>query len=174
MSKASVHIFTYVVAIGSNRTLSAALGPVALADAAMDALDRPPLALLARSGILRTAPVGPSRRRYANAVAIIESDLAPPALLDRLQQIEQDYGRHRQRRWGARTLDLDIILWSGGIWTDPRLTIPHPAFRTRDFVLAPLAGMAPHWRDPGTGRPKELPHEAAKVEDVGKGTRDHA
>lgn len=152
MSKASVQTFTYVVAIGSNRALSVALGPVALVDAAVNALESPPLTLLARSRILRTAPLGPSRRHYANAVAIIESDLWPPALLDRLHQIERNHGRRRQRRWGDRTLDLDIILWSGGIWTDPRLTIPHPAFRTRDFVLAPLVALAPDWRDPGTGR----------------------
>ena len=152
MRKASTQTFTYVIAIGSNRALAAALGPLQLVDAAMDALDSPPLTLLARSTILRTAPLGPSLRRYANAVAIIESDLQPPALLDRLQRIESNYGRRRQRRWGARTLDLDIILWSGGIWTDTRLSVPHPAFRTRDFVLAPLASVAPDWRDPGTGR----------------------
>lgn len=152
MSKASAQTFTYVIAIGSNRALSAELGPFALVDAAVDALDCPPFVLLARSRILRTTPLGPSCRHYANAVAIIKSTLLPPALLDRLHQIERNYGRRRQRRWGARTLDLDIILWSGGIWADPCLTIPHPAFRTRDFVLAPLVVLAPDWRDPGTGR----------------------
>ncbi|RVT40845.1 2-amino-4-hydroxy-6-hydroxymethyldihydropteridine diphosphokinase [Sphingobium algorifonticola] len=152
MTNASEQTFTYVVAIGSNRPLSARLHPTALVDAAIDALDSPPLHLLARSHTIRSAPLGPSRRHYANAVAIVASSLPPPALLDRLQAIERNHGRRRRQRWGARTLDLDIILWSGGIWTDPRLTVPHPAFRMRDFVLAPLAMLAPQWRDPGTGR----------------------
>ncbi len=111
--------------------------------------------VFAQSPIIESAPVGPSRRRYANATVLVSTTLNPPALLLRLHEIETHFGRVRRgRHWGARTLDLDIILWSGGIWadSDPELAIPHPAMRTRDFVLTPAAMIAPRWRDPVTGR----------------------
>ena len=83
---------------------------------------------------------------------MVRSRLDPPAVLSRLQAIEAAFGRHRRgRRWGARTLDLDIVLWSGGAWVAPGLTIPHPAFRTRRFVLIPALAIARDWRDPLTG-----------------------
>lgn len=148
MSHASTLLYTYAIALGSNQSLTSGLGPVSLLETAMEALDSAPLALLARSPVLKSAPIGPSRRRYANAVAIIETDMPPPALLTRLHDIENRYGRRRRQRWGARTLDLDIILWSGGIWSSAELAIPHVAFRDRDFVLRPLARIAPDWRDP--------------------------
>lgn len=107
--------------------------------------------LIAPSRILDSKPLGPGTRRYANAVALIESDLAPPALLAHLKSIERAHGRRAGRRWGDRVLDLDIIGWSGGIWASRALSIPHPAFRTRRFVLAPLVGILPDWRDPVTG-----------------------
>jgi len=120
------------------------------------------------SPIVTSAPLGPSIRRYANAVALIETGESPPALLARLKAIERAFGRRRGRRWGARVIDLDIILWSGGAWAGPGLTIPHVAWRARTFVLAPLAGLAPDWRAPGTAltvrhalarltRPRALP-----------------
>ncbi len=104
----------------------------------------------ATSLILRTAPIGPSRRRFVNAVAIIETDLTPPQLLAHLKALERDAGRRLGRRWAARPLDLDIVGWSGGIWGSSGLIIPHPHFRQRRFVLGPLARIAPDWRDPIT------------------------
>ena len=104
------------------------------------------------SSIIRTPPIGPSIRRFANAAALVDSDLAPPAMLAWLKAIERDLGRRRGRRWGARPIDLDIILWSGGTWRARDLTIPHGAFRSRDFVLVPLAAVAGRWRDPLTHR----------------------
>ena len=95
------------------------------------------------SRIIETPPIGPSLRRYANAVALIESKLKPPALLAKLKKIERRAGRRPGRRWGARPLDLDIIAWSGGIWASPGLTIPHTEYRKRRFVLAPLCEIAP-------------------------------
>ena len=103
------------------------------------------------AGSARDAP-GPAGRGFANAVAIVESDLAPPELLRRLKQIEHAFGRRPGRRWGPRVLDLDIILWSAGAWSGDLLTIPHPEFRKRRFVLAPLANIVPGWRDPLTRR----------------------
>ncbi len=105
-----------------------------------------------QSAIIDSAPLGPSQRRYANAAAIISAELSPPTLLRRLHDIERHFGRVRRgQAWQARTLDLDILLWSGGMWADGDLAIPHPAFRSRNFVLTPAAMIAPDWRDPVTG-----------------------
>jgi 2-amino-4-hydroxy-6-hydroxymethyldihydropteridine diphosphokinase len=148
MAKTASHL--YALALGSNRPLSAHRTPrwllaEATARIAHDAR------LLAVSPTIETAPLGPSRRRFANAALLIESPLAPPAMLAWLQSIEQALGRRRYRRWGARSVDIDIILWSGGPWNSRALTIPHPAFATRDFVLTPLCAIAPAWRDPRSG-----------------------
>ncbi len=105
---------------------------------------------LAISRIIEASPVGPGTRSYANAVALIETDLRPPALLAHLKSLERAHGRRPGRRWGDRPLDLDIIGWSSGIWSSSGLAIPHPAFRARRFVLAPLVEIAPDWRDPVT------------------------
>ena len=142
----------YLIALGSNRRHPFFGRPrdiVALAaDAVADNLGE----VVALSAIVDSAPVGPSQRRYANAALIAKSDLAPPDMLEGLQVIEAAMGRRRRgQRWGARTLDLDIVLWSGGAWTDGVLAIPHPRFRERSFVLGPAAAIAPGWRDPLTG-----------------------
>lgn len=97
---------------------------------------------------LPTPPLGPSARRFANGAILVESPLSPPAMLTLLQDIENRLGRRRYRRWGARSVDIDIILWSGGLWRSRTLTIPHAAYRTRSFVLAPLLAVVPDWRDP--------------------------
>ncbi|WP_070157628.1 2-amino-4-hydroxy-6-hydroxymethyldihydropteridine diphosphokinase [Sphingobium phenoxybenzoativorans] len=141
----------YALALGSNRPLSASLPPRALAAAAAQALGQPPLRLIAISPLMTSRPLGPSQRLYINAAAIVEADLPPPALLAHLKVLERRFGRRGGRRWGARTLDLDIILWSGGAWASRTLQVPHRAFRERRFVLAPLAQIAPAWRDPATG-----------------------
>ncbi|GAA0735314.1 2-amino-4-hydroxy-6-hydroxymethyldihydropteridine diphosphokinase [Sphingomonas japonica] len=138
MTKAS-----YAIAIGSNRPGRAGR-PHAIVRAAFAALGK----VTAASPIADTAPLGPSMRRYANAVAIVASDEAPDALLRRLKAIERRFGRRAGRRWGARVLDLDIVLWSEGCWASPGLIVPHPAFRERGFVLVPLMQAAPDWRDP--------------------------
>ena len=120
--------------------------------AALAALDGKGIAVVARSPVIESAALGPSRRRYANAAALVETTLAPESLLERLQSIEDDFGRNRRgQRWGARVLDLDIVLWSGGPWASESLVIPHPEFRRRSFVLDPAATIAADWRDPVTG-----------------------
>ena len=96
--------------------------------------------------------MGPSLRRYANGAAIIAGDLNPPETLESLQAIEESFGRERRgQRWRSRTLDLDIVLWTGGAWHSSHLSIPHPLFREREFVLCPAAEIAPRWRDPVSG-----------------------
>jgi len=116
-----------------------------------DSANAAPGTIVAVSRIFATPPLGPSSRRYANAVAILESAESPTTLLARLKNIERAFGRRSGRRWGARVIDLDIILWSGGVHVGPALTIPHPAFRSRRFVLDPLEALVPRWRDPVTG-----------------------
>ena len=108
--------------------------------------------VIAAAPVLHTAPIGPSLRRYANSAAVIETALEPPELLALLKRIEREFGRRAGgRRWTSRVLDLDIVLWSGGPFAAPGLTIPHPLFRARGFVLDPAASIAPRWRDPVTG-----------------------
>lgn len=138
-------ITSYAIALGSNRRGRHG-SPERELMAAIAALK--PRAV---SPILRTPALGPSKRRFANAVLILETGEAPPDLLRRLKAIERAHGRRAGRRWGARVLDLDILLWSEGAWSGPGLTIPHPHFRARGFVLDPLARVAPGWRDPLTG-----------------------
>ncbi|MEO6151638.1 MAG: 2-amino-4-hydroxy-6-hydroxymethyldihydropteridine diphosphokinase [Croceibacterium sp.] len=119
--------------------------------AACAALDRKKLTLVAASPVIESVPVGPSQRRYANGAAVIATRLKPRALLKRLKRIERYFGRRPGGpRWAARVLDLDIVLWSGGAFAAPGLIIPHPLFRTRNFVLRPAVAIAGQWRDPLT------------------------
>lgn len=141
----------YALALGSNRPVRGGESPEALLARICALLDKEPFRLLARSPVIRTAPVGPSLRRYANAAAIVETPLPPPEMLRRLKQIERAFGRRRGQRWGARPIDLDIVLWDGGPWADSALVVPHRSLRERDFVLRPLARVASGWRDPLSG-----------------------
>lgn len=81
----------------------------------------------------------PSQPRYTNAVAALDTELAPLALLDALQAIENDQGRERGERWGPRTLDLDVITYADQVIDEPRLKVPHYHLQARAFVLYPLA-----------------------------------
>lgn len=85
----------------------------------------------------------PGQPRYTNAVAALDSRLAPLALLDALQAIETGQGRERLERWGPRTLDLDILLFGDRLIDEPRLKVPHYHMQARAFVLYPLAELAP-------------------------------
>src|SRR3546814_6706591 len=78
------------------------------------------------------------------------------------------------QRWGARTLDLDILLWSGGAWSDDRLTIPHPAMAERPFVLGPLTRIAPGWRHPLAARSiRQLATTLARAKPVDRAPLAH-
>ena len=135
---------SYAIALGSNRR-SRHGAPAATVRAAAAAIGAKRL-----SRVRPTPALGPAGRGFANAVALVESELDPPALLAALKRIERDFGRRGGRRWGPRVLDLDIILWSGGPWAGGGLVVPHPEFRRRRFVLEPLAELVPGWRDPIT------------------------
>lgn len=109
--------------------------------------------LQAVSRLYRTAPVGgpPGQPDYLNAVAALETRLAPLALLDALQALETQAGRTRTVRWEARTLDLDLLLYGGEVLASERLSVPHPRAWERAFVLAPLADLAPDLAHPVSG-----------------------
>jgi len=101
--------------------------------------------LLAVSSLYRNPPMGPADQPdYLNAVALLETGLAPQALLDALQAIERAQGRLRDgTRWGPRTLDLDLLLYGEHSIDSARLQVPHPGLTARAFVLGPLAEIAP-------------------------------
>jgi 2-amino-4-hydroxy-6-hydroxymethyldihydropteridine diphosphokinase len=102
--------------------------------------------LLARSSDYVTPPWGDAQQaRFVNACIEIETGLAPLRLLSALQRIEQAFGRDRsrERRWGPRTLDLDLIAYDDLSMDQPELTLPHPRVLERAFVLVPLAEIAP-------------------------------
>lgn len=120
---------------------------------ALSALDALPYTSLTnRSSLYKSKPVGPQDQNdYINAVAELETGLLPLALLDRLQAIERRHGRARGRRWGPRTLDLDLLLYGAEIINHQRLTVPHPELLKRAFVLAPLAEIRADRALPGRG-----------------------
>jgi 2-amino-4-hydroxy-6-hydroxymethyldihydropteridine diphosphokinase len=130
--------------------------------AAVDAIARlPATSLLVISSFIETDPVIPpgmpartAGGTYLNAAAAIRTSLPPRRLLDALLAIERSRGRDRssESRWGARTLDLDLLLYGDLVIDEPGLTIPHPRLHERRFVLAPLAQVAPDARVPGLGR----------------------
>lgn len=124
--------------------------------AAADAIAHlPHSSLLSLSDFIPTDPVGPvPQDEYLNAAALIETGLDPRGLLDALLSIEQSRGRDRarERRWGPRTLDLDLLLYDGRVIDEPGLTIPHPRLHERAFVLMPLAQIGPDLVVPTLGR----------------------
>ena len=113
----------YAIGLGSNRRHARHGDPRRILLAALDALESEDIEPVDASPIITSEPLGPSRRRYANAVALVASWLSPPEMLERLQQIEADFGRRTGQRWSARTLDLDILLWSEGAWSEADLVI---------------------------------------------------
>jgi len=152
----------YLLALGSNQRHPLIGNPAAVIRAAFDALEMQDINVFATSSIIHSRPIGPSQRQYANAAATIISALSPPELLARLQSLEAHFGHRKAgQKWRARVLDLDIILWSGGIWSSsyPALDIPHPQMQKRRFVLEPSAQIAAKWRDPlGNMQIKQLLH----------------
>lgn len=131
------------VYIGLGSNLATPLEQLRSALAALAAL--PQTQLVAQSSFYASDPLGPADQpRYVNAVAALDTELSPLALLDALQTIELEQGRTRKaERWGPRTLDLDILLFGERQLDEPRLTVPHYHMHARAFVLYPLAEIAP-------------------------------
>ena len=105
---------------------------------------------------LTTRGPDPLAPRYLNGVATADTTLDPLALLDAVQRIEREHGRVRDKRWGDRTLDIDLILFGGRVISDERLKLPHPRAHERDFVLAPWLDLDPNAVLMGHGRVSEL------------------
>lgn len=138
------------IGIGGNQD-----DPSAQVRRAFQALDALPGGrCVAQSPLYRTAPVGgpPGQPDYINAVAALDTMLAPEDLLHALLAIETAQGRVRTVRWGPRTLDLDLLLYDQITRNDPWLTLPHPHLRERAFVLYPLRDIAPNVMIPSRGR----------------------
>ncbi|PUA27383.1 MAG: 2-amino-4-hydroxy-6-hydroxymethyldihydropteridine diphosphokinase [Cellvibrio sp. 79] len=104
--------------------------------------------LLKRSSLYQSRAIGPEQPDYINAVAQLETNLAPLELLDALQTIEQTHRRVRLQHWGPRTLDLDLLLYNNETIQHPRLSVPHPYLTQRGFVLYPLADLDPNLHFP--------------------------
>ena len=101
------------------------------------------------SSFLSTEPYGVTDQpQFLNAVACVRTSLAPLALLDVLLATELAMGRVRLRRWGERNIDLDLLLYEDVVLDTPRLHLPHPDMQNRDFVLLPLAEIAPELKHP--------------------------
>lgn len=139
-----------VAYIGLGSNLSEPAAQVAEAIRKLSAL--PGTRLRASSSLYRSAPVGYlDQPDFVNAVAEVETDLAPHALLDALLALEQTFGRTREFRNAPRTLDLDVLLYDDLQLQEPGLTVPHPQMHLRAFVLQPLLEIAPQCVIPGVG-----------------------
>lgn len=147
-AEAATAPFTYALALGSNRRHGRWGAPAKVLSAALAALEGEGVTILTRSPTFTTPALGPAGRQFANAAALVETALPPLALLALLKRVERTFGRRRGQRWGARVVDLDILLWSGGAWRSPTLVIPHRELSRRRFVLDPLSRIAPDWRLP--------------------------
>jgi 2-amino-4-hydroxy-6-hydroxymethyldihydropteridine diphosphokinase len=125
---------------------------------AVDAIKRIEGVLVERvSPVYETVPVGgPPQPDYLNAVLLARTTLPPRDLLDRLHEVEAEFDRVRQVRWGPRTLDIDIITVEGERSDDPDLTLPHPRAHERAFVLAPWHDVDPDAVLPGHGKVADL------------------
>ncbi|MFD0154430.1 2-amino-4-hydroxy-6-hydroxymethyldihydropteridine diphosphokinase [Streptomyces sp. NPDC055721] len=127
---------------------------------AVDALeDTPGLRVKAVSPVYETEPWGVepgSQPSYLNAVALVRTTLPPSSLLERAHAVEEAFHRVREERWGARTIDVDIITYADVISEDPVLTLPHPRAHERAFVLAPWHDVDPAAQLPGRGPVSEL------------------
>jgi len=136
------------IGIGSNID-----GPTERVRRAAEALERLPRTRgTALSPLYLNPPMGPAEQpHYVNAVAAVRTELEPCRLLDLLHGIEAAHGRVRQRHWGPRTLDLDLLVYGDEVSDDPELTLPHPGLGERAFVLVPLADIAPDLEVEGLG-----------------------
>lgn len=135
-------MITAYIAVGSNLS-----DPVTQAKEAIEALKSlPKSTFIATSSLYSSTPMGPQDQPdYINAVVEIQTELTPLELLDCTQAIEQEQGRVRKdERWGPRTLDLDMILYGNEVIDSERLTVPHYGMKEREFVLYPLAEIAPN------------------------------
>ncbi|NJR48975.1 MAG: 2-amino-4-hydroxy-6-hydroxymethyldihydropteridine diphosphokinase [Leptolyngbyaceae cyanobacterium CSU_1_3] len=139
------------IALGSNLGNSRKI-----LESALEQLDRlPGISLIQRSHWYQNKAVtltDTPQPDYLNGCALLKTTLTPSQLLHTLLDIETQFGRVRQERWGARTLDLDLLLFNDVILSTDDLQIPHPRLSDRPFVLMPLVEIAPDWLEPLSGK----------------------
>lgn len=129
----------------------------------------PATRLLARSALYRSAPMGlADQPEFVNAVALVETRLAPGLLLDELLEVERRHGRVRAVLNGPRTLDLDLLLYGDRRIDEPGLQVPHPRMHERAFVVVPLAEIAPEQPIPGHGSARERAGQLAGSQRVAR------
>ncbi len=144
-----------LVGLGSNLD-----GPARQIETAFDLLDAiESTTLVAKSSLYRSAPLGGIEQPdFVNAAALLTTELAPRAFLERLQAIERARGRERDdTHWGPRVLDLDLLAYDDLSIDEPGLRVPHPGIAARNFVLLPLREIAPDFRIPELGFVRDLP-----------------
>ncbi|WP_075733605.1 2-amino-4-hydroxy-6-hydroxymethyldihydropteridine diphosphokinase [Streptomyces acidiscabies] len=133
---------------------------------AVDALeDTPGVRIKAVSPVYETEPWGvdpASQPSYFNAVVVLKTTLPPSSLLERAHAVEEAFDRVRAERWGARTLDVDIVTYAEVVDDDSKLTLPHPRAHERAFVLAPWYDVDPDAKLPGRGAVAELLGEVGR------------
>jgi 2-amino-4-hydroxy-6-hydroxymethyldihydropteridine diphosphokinase len=156
----------YAIAIGSNRRHIAYGRPAAVVEAAIARLDADH-DLFDASPIILNKAIGGAGRDFANAVALVESDLEPRGMLSGLKAMECEFGRRPGKIWGPRVLDLDLVAWDGPSFRSRNLSIPHPRLTERGFVVGPLAAIAPGWRIIGGLTPRHLASRLGKRRRVG-------
>ncbi|MDO8843769.1 MAG: 2-amino-4-hydroxy-6-hydroxymethyldihydropteridine diphosphokinase [Methylicorpusculum sp.] len=144
-------VATVIAYIGLGSNLDDPVQQIKSARAAIAAIDK--ISEVAFSSLYRSLPMGPQDQPdYVNAVMSVSTDLEPFELLRCLQAIEHEQGRVRTGlRWGARTLDLDLLIYDQMQLADPVLTLPHSGLADRAFVLYPLHEIAPDLLVPGYG-----------------------
>lgn len=153
-----------VISLGSN-VVSRWGDPASTIRHALDVLDSRGITILRRSALYFTTPYGITNQPlFANAAAVVQTALSPAALLSVLKKIEAESGRQRSRRWGPRTLDIDIIDYNARTlnwpknnnrhhrYRAPALILPHPEIQSRPFVVRPMMDIAPYWHHPVNGR----------------------
>ncbi len=158
MSAVAPGMLPAVIALGANlgdrdETLSQAV--VAIAE--LPGIELTGVSALIETPALKPHGIDHDAPAYLNGVVTVLTSLAPHALLDALNAIENAHGRERAKHWGDRTLDLDLISYGELQQSDDRLTLPHPRAAERDFVLVPWLELDPDATLPGWGRVDALP-----------------